>query len=164
MNFNFDLIYKENKRYCRYILYRRGLIDNALFDDLYQEAMITLYVNSLKPGFILTVKLSTYITSIIFNLFNKELNKNRGLVDISESHDVLSHIIEYDEPDSKLNALYKSIPKLSQGHQEVLNLYLAEHSTDYMVEHLNLSNKDVLKSKKSKAVNNLKKIMFDISK
>lgn len=158
---NFDLIYKENKRFCRYLLYKKGLTDNSLFDDLYQEAMITMYLNSLKPGFILTVKLSTYISSIIYNLFHKELNKNKGLVDISNYTDTHSYNMIYDEKDEKVDILEKSIKKLSAGHKQVIDLYLAEYTTEHMVSLLNLSNKDVLKSKKTKAVSNLKKIIHE---
>ncbi len=71
---DFSIIYKKYYNYYKTYLFKKGAsIDET--NDVYQDTMIFLYNKMMSPDFKLTSKLSTFIYSIISNLWLKEIEK-----------------------------------------------------------------------------------------
>lgn len=157
-------IYVENKNGFILFAARYNLPADDLL-DIYQDSIIALCENA-KKGTIDTLEssISTYLFSIGKYMIYKKLKSknNRVAIDYDEK---LPQVIEdeYDDEDADENEvkmLQLNFKKLGEKCQKVLMLfYYEEKKLDDIQIELNYTNKDVLKSQKSRCLKQLKDLI-----
>lgn len=155
-------IYVENKNGFSLFAARYNLpADDVL--DTYQDSIIALCENA-KKGTIDTLEssISTYLFSIgKYMIYKKLKSKNKA---VSIDYDAqLPQVIEdneEDENDNEMILLQNNFKKLGEQCQKVLRLfYYEEKKLDAIQIELNYTNKDVLKSQKSRCLKQLKDLI-----
>lgn len=152
-------LYDENKKGFIFFANRYNLNAEDVL-DVYQDAVIALIENA-KKGKIDTLQssISTYLFGIgkfmIFQKLKKE-KKTFSKDDFSN----LEYVDEYydeEENDIQVILLQKAFTKIGEQCRKVLQLfYYEERNLDEIQEELGYSNKDVLKSQKSRCLKQLK--------
>jgi RNA polymerase sigma factor (sigma-70 family) len=152
-------IYEENKN--GFLLFAsRYALDKEELIDIYQDAVIALIENA-KKGKIDELKssLTTYLFGIgKFMIFQRLKKKNKTM----PSDELENFEFEYDdysedEINIQLISLRQSLKKLGEQCQKVLTLfYYEEKKLDEIQALLGYTNKDVLKSQKSRCLKQLK--------
>ena len=139
----------------------RYQLQEAELQDIYQDAIIAVYENALKGKLdVLQAKLSTYLFSVAKYMIYKRKKdfENKNFDDLVI--DIKIDIDENQEDNLLTNQLIAAFSKLGQQCQEVLRLfYYEEKKLDEIAVILNYSNKDVLKSQKSRCLKKLKEIL-----
>jgi len=156
------LVYLENKKGFLVFANRYKINKNDIL-DIYQDAFIA-FIENAKKGKIdfLKSSVSTYIFSIGKFMIFKKLKKEK--ITILED-DNLNFVFkdDMDEEDSKnsqIILLQDAFDKLGERCKEVLKLfYYDENKLEEIQEKLGYSNKDVLKSQKSRCLKQLKDII-----
>jgi RNA polymerase sigma factor (sigma-70 family) len=154
--------YEENKKGFAFFASRYQL-DQEAITDIYQDAVIALIENA-KKGSIDDLKsnLSTYLFGIGKFMIYKKLKKDKRTVSIDDGEfpEVPFDMYEEEEINLQLALLRKGLKKLGEQCQKVLQLfYYEEKKLDEIQELLNYTNKDVLKSQKSRCLKQLKEII-----
>ncbi len=131
--------------------------------DIYQDAVIVVYENAQKGKLdTLEAKLSTYLFSVgKYMIFRKLKAKNQLYSDEfpDETADFSEWDFDEDENEETLK-LRDAFLKLGNQCKEVLKLfYYEEKSLNEIMQILNYSSKDVLKSQKSRCLKHLKDLM-----
>jgi RNA polymerase sigma factor (sigma-70 family) len=155
-------IYVENKNGFSLFAARYNLPADDLL-DIYQDSIIALCENA-KKGTIDTLEstISTYLFSIgKYMIYKKLKSKNKA---VSIDYDAqLPQVIEdneEDENDNEMILLQNNFKKLGEQCQKVLRLfYYEEKKLDAIQIELNYTNKDVLKSQKSRCLKQLKDLI-----
>jgi RNA polymerase sigma factor (sigma-70 family) len=155
-------IYVENKNGFSLFAARYNLQADDLL-DIYQDSIIALCENA-KKGTIDTLEstISTYLFSIgKYMIYKKLKSKNKA---VSIDYDAqLTQVIEdneEDENDNEMILLQNNFKKLGEQCQKVLRLfYYEEKKLDAIQIELNYTNKDVLKSQKSRCLKQLKDLI-----
>ena len=104
--------------------------------DVFQEALIIVYTKVQKGNFQLTSKFNTFLHSVCWRLWLKELRKNKASVVIKEESMEYTNVV--DEADLMENAnriiedqLYrKKFEQLGEACKELLRLYFEKLSMD----------------------------------
>ncbi|MGH2643421.1 MAG: RNA polymerase sigma factor [Chitinophagaceae bacterium] len=161
------LIYK---RFFPMILHmvvnNHGTEDDA--KDLFQETMIVLYDKSKESGFILEVKLKTYLYAVAKNLWLKQLNqKNKTPFKPSEfDNEQLGERLADDIQDSegkeeRFKIMSEALMKLGEPCKSLLeHFYLQQMSMQEIAEKFGYTNPENAKTQKYKCLNRLKKLFF----
>ncbi len=155
-------LYEDNRN--GFILFaKRYDLDQEDIVDIYQDAIIALCENATKgklDNLQSTVK--TYLFAIgKFMIFQKLKTINRVLP-LEDSDFITMEWNDYNEEknDFQVAALQKNFSKLGQQCQKVLRFfYYEEKKLDEIQEILNYTNKDVLKSQKSRCLKQLKELI-----
>lgn len=146
-------LYNEYKSGFFLFLRKYGLQDDEL-KDIYQDSFIVLIENARK-GYLdnLSADLKTYLFSIgKFKVF-KQLKKSADLPEIEW------YEVEEGQDAESLEKLNMVLPKLSKRCYEILRLfYYEEKKLDEIKKILDYSSKEVLKSQKSRCVQQLKEL------
>ncbi len=162
----YDFIYKRYEKMCKNSLYKKGA-DIDIANDIYQEAMIVFYNKIKYENIILSCKISTYLYSIVSNLWLKEISRNKKFVESNTSsltmkkeedfiklnhtiNDKLSYEMVYQEEDIKIQLLKNFVSKLSLTQQKLFNLHLEDFDTDEIKTNMGYKNLDSLKTNKYK--------------
>lgn len=153
--------YNENKNGFTLFAKRYHLqIDDII--DIYQDAIVALIENA-KKGKIddLQSSLTTYLFSIgKFMIFQKF--KREGKPIATENFENIEMVYEdysEDETNLQIKILQKSFEKLGEQCRKVLQLfYYDEKKLDEIQSLLGYTNKDVLKSQKSRCLKQLKEL------
>lgn len=148
-------LYKEYKAGFILFLKRYGLSNEELA-DIYQDSFIVLMENAQK-GYLDNLKadIKTYLFSIgKFKVF-KELKKPTELPEV----DWYGMEEEFETHQESVEKLELAIPKLGKRCFDILRLfYYEEKKLDEIQDILGYSKKDVLKSQKSRCLQQLKEI------
>ena len=151
--------YDENK--CAFILFsKRYNLNQDEILDVYQDAIIALIENA-KKGKIdnLQSSISTYFFSIgKFMIFQKlKKSKKSYTTDDFSTLEYIDDTYDEDEINLQVKMLQKGFEKLGEQCRKVLQLfYYEEKKLDEIQDALGYSNKDVLKSQKSRCLKQLK--------
>ena len=142
---------------------RRYPLDHDSILDVYQDAVIALIENA-KKGSIDDLKssLSTYLFGIGKFMIYKKLKKEKRIISLEDSEfpEVAFETYNEDEVNLQVRLLQKGLEKLGEQCQKVLQLfYYEEKKLDEIQQLLNYTNKDVLKSQKSRCLKQLKDII-----
>lgn len=178
---DFAFLYNKYYKYSVSVLKKKGAsIDDI--NDIYQDVMILIYNKICSDNFRLTSKLSTYIYSIISNLWYKKLLKKAKFLDVNTSflhnegdevnkknYAVMSSknmIYEdvYNEDDMKNLLMKNLIEKLPYKHRQIIELILNGLDSKQIMTEMGFSNTDTVKTLKWKAINNLKTRIEEIKK
>jgi RNA polymerase sigma factor (sigma-70 family) len=151
--------YNENKN--GFILFaKRYNLDEDDVIDVYQDAMIALMENA-KKGKIdnLESSTNTYFFSIGKFMIFQKLKKQKKVFSTDDFSNLEYLDEDYNEDENNLQValLQKGLDKLGEQCRKVLKLfYYEEKKLDEIQFELNYTNKDVLKSQKSRCLKQLK--------
>ncbi len=155
-------IYVENKNGFLLFAARYDLPTDD-FLDVYQDSIIALCENA-KKGTMdsLESSISTYLFSIGKYMIYKKLKQKNNTVAI-DYDEKLPQVIEdenEEENENEITLLQLNFKKLGEQCQKVLRLfYYEEKKLDAIQIELNYTNKDVLKSQKSRCLKQLKDLI-----
>ena len=125
-------------------------------EDVFQEAIYAFWRNVIQDKFVLTEnsKISTYLTQICHNLWNKELRKkarftNEEYIDPIDDTEI---IIEEEKVLTKRQqVVVDCILKMGESCKNILHLfYIDRVSLAKIAENMGLKNEDVAKTKRYK--------------
>ncbi len=114
-----------------YIMRNSGRLNDA--EDIFQEALVVLYINAQKPDFQLTSSEGTYIFAIAKNLWLDRLKKNKRLKVSAFQEKELAHLEATDdiamkiEIEKKHELIIELIKNLGTICQEVLRRFYFNH-------------------------------------
>lgn len=154
--------YNENKN--GFILFaKRYNLNNDDLIDIYQDAIIALIENA-KKGKIDDLKSSvtTYLYGIGKFMIFQKLKKESKTVSIDDFEKIEMVYDDYSEDEINLQVkmLQKGLNKLGDQCKKVLELfYYEEKKLDEIQSLLGYTNKDVLKSQKSRCLKQLKELV-----
>ena len=154
--------YNENKN--GFILFaKRYNIHSDDIIDIYQDAVIALIENA-KKGKIEDLKssLSTYLFGIGKFMIFQKLRKDGKTIPMESFEKIEMTYDDYteEETDLQIKLLQKGLNKLGDQCKKVLELfYYEEKKLDEIQSILGYTNKDVLKSQKSRCLKQLKELI-----
>jgi RNA polymerase sigma factor (sigma-70 family) len=115
--------------------------------DVYQDALIVFWEKVVSGDLVMTSKISTYLYSIVNNLWRKELNRKSKTSKEEADQPVYSN----EDANEQIKAIRLCISKLGETCQKVLQMYYFDRmSMIEIAEKLNFSNADTAKTKKYK--------------
>lgn len=135
--------------------------------DIYQEAVIVLYENVQKPGFVLSCQLQTYIYSVARRLWLKELRRNGKTTLFRETEeddlaDVSAETDAFSEKEKEFEQLNKSLTALGEPCASLIgDFYIKKLSMDEIADKFGYTNADTAKNQKYKCLQRLKRSFFD---
>lgn len=172
---DFSVIYNKHYKVCKNSLLKKGASEDEI-NDIYQDAMIMFYNKIMKGDFKLTSKISTYLHSVVFNLWYKEFEKKSKFVNantsdlglegdfdnqasinymVSISKEMI-HEDHYNEDEIKVALIKNLISSLPPKHNQLINLYLSGMKNEEIRNEMGYTNSDTFKTLKSKAITILK--------
>ncbi|MES2646228.1 MAG: sigma-70 family RNA polymerase sigma factor [Bacteroidota bacterium] len=159
-----EAIYKENYGVVQtFIIQNNGGYDDAR--DVFQEAMMVLYENSKKPGFVLTCQIKTYLYSICRRIWFKRLQQNNRYATPVESMEDLipveEEIEEKEKLDNDFSMMDVAMKSLGEPCKSLLEAYYInkKHMVE-IAEEFGYTNADNAKNQKYKCLMRLKKLFF----
>jgi len=138
-------------------------IDEEIAADMFQDTLIVLHRNIMKGKLVeLTSTLKTYIYGIGKNLIKERLQKDKKYVNNVElmEHHPGTFVHEKDrmESDDRKKIVMNLLEKLGEPCRSILRLYyFKSYSMESIAECLNYKSDDVVKTQKSRCLNELKK-------
>jgi RNA polymerase sigma factor (sigma-70 family) len=152
-------VYDDNKKGFLFFANRYNLNQDEVL-DVYQDAIIALIENA-KRGKIdsLQSSITTYLFGIGKFMIFQKLKKEKKTFSTDDFVNLEYEDEEYCEDETNLQVilLQKAMQKLGEQCKKVLQLfYYEEKKLDEIQEALGYSNKDVLKSQKSRCLKQLK--------
>jgi len=159
-----EAIYKENYGVVQtFIIQNNGTYDDAR--DVFQEAMMVLYENSKKPGFLLTCQIKTYLYSICRRIWFKRLQQSSRysapVENMEEIIPVEEEIEEKEKLDNDFTMMDTAMKSLGEPCKSLLEAYYIQKK--HMVEiadEFGYTNADNAKNQKYKCLMRLKKLFF----
>lgn len=157
-------IYTDYK--SAFIAYARGFsLEEYEILDIYQDASIVLFENAMDNKLQnITCTVKTYLFSIGKYMIYEKLRKNKKTIntEITNLTTDYNYEIQYDELilSSQQKQLKSAFTKLGKQCQKLLNLfYYNGYTLDEITIILSYTNKDVVKSQKSRCIKQLKTII-----
>ena len=156
-----EYLYKQYYRMMvNFVLKNNGTEEEA--KDIYQDALIVFWEKVASGDFILTSKISTYLYSVVSNLWRKELVRKGRLVSNDDTDIPIN--IHFGE-NEQVYAIHKCIANLSDTCQKVLSLYYFERaSMSEIAEKLDFASSDTAKTKKYKCKKELDSMVLSMYK
>lgn len=161
-----DQIYLQNRGV--FLRFGKKMVqDNALVEDIYQDAIIAFYEN-VSAGKITRLKssIATYILAIGKFMIYRHLRKNKSVVfleeiDTVEVDQVFHEYVDIITNDSNLEAsLEKALAELGEPCHQLIRLFYYEgKSNSEIMAQLHYASTDVVKSKKYRCLKYLKQIL-----
>lgn len=152
-----DLYQRNRHPIQNYILRNSGSQEDA--EEVLQDALVALFINSRKAGFKLTAKLDTYLYSIARNIWYKKLRKRSRepqfkIVDLLE----IKGSYQLGEQDKTGESpLFNMIKKMSSRCSEILTMiYLREMGIKEIQEALGYQSEQAVRNKKSNCLGKLR--------
>ena len=139
------LYQKYYRMMTRMIISNSGTEEEA--KDIYQEAILVFWQKTVSGNLVLTSKISTYIYSVCLNLWRKELNRKKRLVNDEKDG------AEYQDQDAKERGkiMIDCIGQLGETCKKVLMYYYYDGmSMQEIADRLGFANTDTAKTKKYK--------------
>lgn len=157
---------KYYARIERLVTSNSGNKDEAL--DVFQDALVVVYKNGLKPGFVLTSSFYSYLYGISRNLWKKELEKrkNGGKVTIQDEEEYKSDVdIEKAIHEAEKYELYKEkFALLGEKCQSIMKLVFQKKKMKEIAEKLGYNNDKTAKQQHYKCKQKLIKLIRDDSR
>lgn len=147
-------MYKSFPSVKHFICTHGGSEDDAR--DLFQESLLVFYKNALKPEFVLSSSLNTYLFSICKYLWKDELRKRNRSVNF-EFTDFTEELSSHQEDEAKMSVLDKVLDTLGEKCSELLQLfYYKKKSMEDIAAELQYKNVDTAKTQKYKCLERAK--------
>ena len=110
-------------------------------EDIFQEAMIVLVNNLRKPGFVLKAKISTYLYSVIRQMWLYKLRSKKTKVELTDSH---SHVVDLGEEEISAKKAFEEKHHLIKKMLQDLSEECRKLIVDYYYKNIKL--KDIGKT------------------
>ncbi len=141
-----DLVYtKYYRMMTKLVMNNSGTEQEA--KDIYQEAIVVFWQKAVSGNLVMTSKMSTYIYSICFNLWRKELERKKR-----HTHEAQDSV-EFQDHDKKerIKIISKCVNDLDETCKKVLTyFYFDGMSMAEIAERLGFANTNTAKTKKYK--------------
>ncbi len=151
-------VYANNYRMAEsYILKNNGNKEQA--KDTYQDAMMVLYRNIQREDFELTSKLSTYVFSIVQNLWLKQLRQQKRVTIIEEKLNDLPQTLAPNktELEQQIQLVMQKVEQIGNPCASLLKAYyFLKKSMKEIALEMNYSSDKTAKAQKYKCVQRLK--------
>ncbi|MBI1306689.1 MAG: sigma-70 family RNA polymerase sigma factor [Bacteroidetes bacterium] len=141
-----------------FILKNNGTEDEV--EDVFQDSLIAVWRNVNKPGFTLTVKMSTYLMAIVKNLWFKQLKKKTRFTVVDESYQekIMADDISTDHLDHSL--IHEMVANLDDTCKRLLGYFYFDGLENKIIaEKMGFANTDTVKSKKYQCFKKLEAIV-----
>ncbi|KOY86420.1 RNA polymerase subunit sigma [bacterium 336/3] len=148
-------LYKQHYRMMlRLVLKNSGTEEEA--QDVFQDSLILFWQKVHQPDFQLTAKISTFLYSVCYNLWRKELEKKSRLS--REEKD--EAVIEDWDKQERIQIIHACINKLGATCKKILQYYyFDELSMHDIAQVMGFSNADTAKTKKYKCKKELDELI-----
>ena len=148
-----------------FIAYARGFsLEEYEILDIYQDASIVLFEKAIDQKLVtITCTVKTYLFSIGKYMIYEKLRKNKKTINSKTTNlTAYNYEVHYDELilSDQQKQLKTAFVKLGEQCQKLLNLfYYNGYTLDEITISLNYTNKDVVKSQKSRCMKQLRAII-----
>lgn len=147
-------IYEGNYSYIEnMVLKNSGSTDDA--KDIYQEAMLIFYKNIVKPEFILSSTIKTYLYGISWRLWMKKISQRKELTINREEEyiDAFDFELVSKDPDETLNRVVELLKQHGKNCLEILTrIYFNKQSFDHVAEALGYASGQVVREQKYRCI------------
>lgn len=154
-------LYKENYTMVRNFVLRNSGTEEEV-DDVLQDSLIAVWQNVNKEEFILKVKLSTYVMSIVKNQWFKRLKKKSRFTRVDEApHDRFSQ--ETDENSSlDMRIIHEMVREMDEACRKLLSYFYFDGLNNKVIaDKMGYANTDTVKSKKYQCFKKLQTAVKD---
>lgn len=151
-------LYKEHEEMIKqFIIKNNGSLEDA--EDLLQDALVILWQNARKTDFELTSQPGTYLYSIVKNLWLKQWNKNKRLVDDKNVHlKATDDSYAVDNGQLDLGIVRKYLNDMGETCRQVLLMFYFDGFDMKTIAQANhFANPNVAKAKKHQCLQELAK-------
>jgi RNA polymerase sigma factor (sigma-70 family) len=150
-----ETLYKKHyKMMIHMILKNSGTEEEA--KDIYQDSIIVFWQKVRSENFELTSKISTYLYSICFNLWRKELERKKRFS--NEEKDGES--VPTFEQNERIKIMNDCLQQMGDVCRKVLSLYYFDnYSMQEIANELGFANADTAKTKKYKCKKDLDQLV-----
>lgn len=155
-NADFKLLYKKLKAYARLKLFNRYPVLKPVMEDLFQEAMITLFMDLVERRFEGRTSIESYFATIFLGKCYKAYKKLRPEESYEEGENVNEELYGAEAlPEEKRQAVLNCIELLPDGEKEVIVLhYFNQYGYEVISLRTGLS-EQTIKNRASKAYKKL---------
>lgn len=149
-------LYKGSYTMVRNFILRNNGTEEEI-DDVLQDSLIAVWQNVNKPDFQLKVKISTYLMSIVKNLWFKRLKKKSRFTKVDEA----AHIRASDTDEFHFNfdkaVIRDMVHELDEMCRKLLSFFYFDGLNNQVIaDKMGYANTDTVKSKKYQCFNKLK--------
>ena len=154
----FSKLYREHFRMVEYFITKNSG-SHADAEDVFQDAMLVVFDKSRDTSFELSCALSTFVYSVVRNIWLKRLRGSKRQLNIADCEDYLGVPVE-EEPDeeaSQLDKVKAAIETLGENCRRILVLfYYQKMNMQQIAVELGYTNPDNAKNQKYKCLQQLK--------
>ncbi len=150
-----DLVYtKYYRMMTKLIVNNSGTEQEA--KDIYQEALVVFWQKAVSGNLVMTSKMSTYIYSVCYNLWRKELErKKRHTNEQKDSYEFQDH-----DKAERIKIIGECVNELDDTCKKVLTyFYFDGRSMNEIAEKLGFANTNTAKTKKYKCKKKLDELV-----
>jgi RNA polymerase sigma factor (sigma-70 family) len=157
-----DNIYKECYPSVKHmVIANSGTISDA--EDIFQDAFTLVIEKAKKRSLELTCSIKTYIYSVSFNMWQKQLTRKLKVITLPEG-------VEFsDDSDHEQKAHYdilyeifsRNFMQLKPESQKILNMYLSKYPMKEITREMGYANEEYAKVKKYLCKEHLKKNIYN---
>lgn len=127
--------------------------------DIFQDALLLVITKARNNNLELTCSIKTYMYSVCFNMWQKQLMRKSREVSLNDSTDIPDHNdLDQKLLEEKLFDIYQlNFNMLSLEYQKILNMYLSRYSMTRITREMGYKNENYAKVKKYMCKEQLKK-------
>ena len=157
-------IYKDNfNMVLALILNNNGTYDDA--NDIFQEAMITLYEKAKSESFVLTCQIKTYVYSVCRRLWLKRLQQlgrfGSAVENLEETVPVEDDLEAREKKNAEFAIMERAMNSLGEPCKSLLeSYYINKKGMTEIAAAFGYTNADNAKNQKYKCLMRLKKLFF----
>lgn len=159
-----ESIYRENYPSIQtFVLNNNGSVDDAR--DVFQEAMIVLYLKAGIDSFELNCQIKTYLYSICRRLWLKRLQQlgkfSTHVENLEDTIPVEEDMDDHEKRNDDFNLMEQAMSKIGEPCKSLLDgYYLQKRNMQELALEFGYTNADNAKTQKYKCLVRLKKIFF----
>lgn len=149
-----------------YVVKNSGTEEDA--QDVFQDALVVFYKNIVKPEFVLSAKVSTYLFAICRRLWLNKIRNNRVMIANREIEDVDERLVVdfdfhlNDQPTDKVAQMIELLDSIGDNCREILHsFYFSKLSLEEIALKLDYSNEQVARQQKYRCMQRMRKLMMD---
>ena len=155
-------LYKAYPAIRQFIKTHGGNEDDA--KDCFQDALMILYRNALKPEFELTASVNTYLYSVCRFLWKDQLKKKNRESDTELKDIPMEDISTALQQEEEAKFLQQVLSKLGQKCSEILQLfYYEKKNMEEIAQELGYTSVDSAKTQKYKCLERAKQMASEIN-
>lgn len=143
------------------VLKNNGNLADA--EDIFQETLVIFYKNSLKPDFILSASLSTYLYAISWRLWMKQIRDSRKHVEIMETDMKIVEAFDFELADAKsdtLTEVMKAMESAGKRCREILvSFYFNQLKMEQIAVNLEFKDERAVREQKYRCMKRIKEMM-----